>query len=228
MASNGRMLKGMRRAVIGLFLVVGASAVACSTSSAAQGTGTSQLDQQVRAFLDRHRGTWRDLNVPESDGRLLYDLVLKGRFRRALEIGTSTGHSGIWIAWALSKTGGKLLTVEIDKQRYAEALKNFEDAGLAEYVDARLGDAHTIVPTLDGPFDFVFSDADKEWYTNYFTAVWPKVSPGGCFTAHNVGSRRQRGIREFLAHIAAVRDGETRIDDSSAAGVSITCKRQQP
>jgi predicted O-methyltransferase YrrM len=92
------------------------------------------------------------------------------------------------------------------------------------YVDARLADAHQIVPALDGPFDFVFSDADKEWYTNYFTAVWPKMALGGCFTAHNVESARQRGISEFLEHLKTVRDGMTTIDRTSSAGVSITCK----
>ncbi len=90
---------------------------------------------------------------------------------------------------------------------------------------------HELVKTLPGPFDFVFSDADKEWYTNYFTAVWPKMAPGGCFTAHNVGSARQRGIREFLEHLKTVRDGTTTIDRTSTAGISITCKggsRQSP
>ena len=196
----------------------------CSSSRAQEGTGSSPADAQVRAFLDRQR--WRDLNVPASDGRLLYNLVLEKKFTRALEIGTSTGHSGIWIAWALSKTGGKLTTFEIDPRRHQEALANFKATGLAAYVDARLGDAHRLVPALDGPFDFVFSDADKEWYTNYFVAVWPKVVPGGCFTAHNVGSSGQTGIREFLAHLKTVKDGTTTIDNSSSAGVSITCKRR--
>ena len=199
--------------------------VACETRSYAQDTGSSALDMRVRAFLDRHRNSWRDLNVPASDGRLLYDLILEHRFQRALEIGTSTGHSAIWIAWALSKTGGRLITFEIDPERHREAIANVKEAGLSEYIDARLGDAHRLVPALEGPFDFVFSDADKEWYTNYFVSVWPKVEPGGCFTAHNVGSRRQSGIREFLAHLEDVRDGTTTIDRSSSAGVSITCKR---
>jgi predicted O-methyltransferase YrrM len=197
---------------------------ACGATAYTQDTGSSALDTKVRTFLDRHRGTWRDLNVPESDGRLLYDLVLKNGFRRALEIGTSTGHSGVWIAWALSKTGGKLVTIEIDRERHREAIANFKEAGLSEYVEARLGDAHKLVPALDGPFDFVFSDADKEWYTNYFVSVWPKVTSGGCFTAHNVATARQSGIREFLQHLKTVRDGTTTIDSSSAAGVSITCK----
>lgn len=197
--------------------------IACSSSSAQEGTGSSPADAQVRAFLDRQR--WRDLNVPGSDGRLLHDLILEKKFTRALEIGTSTGHSGVWIAWALRKTGGKLVTIELDARRHQEALANFKATGLSAYVDARLGDAHRIVPALDGPFDFVFSDADKEWYTNYFAAVWPKVSPGGCFTAHNVASSGQSGIREFLAHLKTIRDGTTTIDRSSSAGVSITCKR---
>ena len=191
-------------------------------------SATSELDRRVETFLQRRRGTWRDLNVPEADGRLLHDLIVERRFTSALEIGTSTGHSTIWIAWALSKTGGRLTTVEIDPERHREALANIEEAGLTPFVDARLADAHALVPTLPGPFDFVFSDADKEWYTNYFTAVWPKVSPGGCFTAHNVGNARQSGIREFLAHLMTVPDGTTTIDRSTSAAVSITCKRTQP
>ena len=182
------------------------------------------LDASVQAFLDRHRGTWRDFNVPESDGKVLHDLIVKRRFTRALEIGTSTGHSGVWIAWALARTGGTLTTIEIDPERHRTALANFKEAGLDGYIDARLGDAHTIVPALSGPFDFVFSDADKDWYTNYLVAAWPKLTPGGCFTAHNVSGRSMPGIREFLEHLETL-DAPTRIDTSSPAGISITCKR---
>jgi predicted O-methyltransferase YrrM len=194
------------------------------------GTGqerSTQLDATVQAFLTSHRGTWRDLNVPESDGRALHDLIVKHKFRRALEIGTSTGHSGVWIAWALSKTGGRLTTIEIDAERHRTALANFKEAGLASYIDARIGDAHQIVPALQGPFDFVFSDADKEWYKNYFVAVWPKVTPGGCFTAHNVsGLFVGAGVREFLAHLKTLPDATTTTDRSSREGISITCKRR--
>jgi predicted O-methyltransferase YrrM len=72
----------------------------------------------------------------------------------------------------------------------------------------------------------VFSDADKEWYKNYFVAVWPKVLPGGCFTAHNVsGLWVGQGIREFLAHLKTLPDAVTTIDNTSRAGISISCKR---
>ena len=136
------------------------------------------LDSRVRRFLDENRGRWHDLNVPAVDGQTLHDIIVQHKYKRALEIGTSTGHSGIWIAWALSKTGGKLITIDIDEERHRQAMKNFEAAGLSRYVDARLGDAHDIVPSLQGPFDFVFSDADKDWYTNYLKAVLPKLQAG--------------------------------------------------
>ena len=146
----------------------------------------SALDEKVKKFLSDHSRQWYDMNVPSVDGQLLYDLIIKGNYKSALEIGTSTGHSGIWIAWALSKTGGKLITIDIDEGRHKTAVENFKQAGLSDYIDARLTDAHALVKTLKGPFDFVFSDADKDWYKNYFIDVDPKLIVGGCFTAHNI------------------------------------------
>lgn len=202
------------------------SGVATSLSRVAGQDRSPDLDRRVQAVLASRRGTWRDLNVPESDGRVLHDLIVKHKFTRALEIGTSTGHSGIWIAWALGKTGGTLTTIEIDPDRHRTAVANFKEAGLAPYIDARLGDAHEIVPALQGPFDFVFSDADKDWYKNYLVAVWPKVVKGGCFTAHNVSGRGfGRGIDEFLSHLKTLPDAVTTFDSSSSAGISISCKR---
>ena len=111
------------------------------------------------------------MNVSEGDGQVLYDLIIENNYKKALEIGTSTGHSAIWIAWALSKTGGKLITIEINERRHKEAMANFQEAGLSEYIDARLADAHQLVHELEGPFDFVFIDADKGWYKNYFIDI---------------------------------------------------------
>ena len=149
---------------------------------------SGDLDEKIRKFLASQRGKWVDWNVPEADGKILYDLIIKNNYRKAVEIGTSTGRSAIWMAWALSKTGGKLITIEIDEGRYKQAIDNFKKAGLSDYIDARLADAHQLVAELKGPFDFVFSDADKEWYKNYFMALAPKLEVGGCFKAHNVSS----------------------------------------
>jgi caffeoyl-CoA O-methyltransferase len=204
-------------------LIVTLAAAFATGALAASPQDQTELDQRVEKFLQSREGTWRDMNVPEVDGRTLRDLVVKNGFKSALEIGTSTGHSAIWIAWGLSKTGGKLTTIEIDPARHKTAVANFKEAGLSEFIDARLADAHELVPTLAGPFDFVFSDADKEWYTRYFDAVWPKMPVGGCFTAHNV-SMRMSGISEFVDHVKTIRNGETTIDEKSRAGLSITCK----
>jgi len=188
------------------------------------------LDQKVRAFLDRHGYSWRDMNVSSEDGRILYDLVVEHGYKRALEIGTSTGHSGTWIAWALSKTGGNLITLEIDEGRYREALANFKEAGLAGFIDARLGDAHEIVRTLSGPFDFVFCDADKEGYKDYLVAVLPKLEVGGCFAAHNVSSRMRRrgwGAGDFLGYVENLSFMETTFAEGSWTGMSLSFKRAE-
>ncbi len=183
------------------------------------------IDEKVRKYLESHRDKWRDMNIPESDGKVLYDLIIKHNYRKALEIGTSTGHSAIWIAWALSKTGGKLITIEIDEGRYKRALSNFEEAGVSGYIDARLADAHKLVPKLEGPFDFVFSDADKGWYKNYLIAVLPKLEVGGCFTAHNVLWRFDRNIQGFLDYLKSLPNLETTINRSSSQGISISYKK---
>jgi len=203
---------------------------AASASAAPAGQAGQTLDRKVQAFLDKHAGRWQDMNVSETDGKILYDLVIKNKYTRALEIGTSTGHSGIWIAWALSKTGGKLITVDIDEGRYREALANFREAGLDSFIDARLADAHELVPALPGPFDFVFCDADKDWYKNYFVAVLPKLVVGGSFTAHNVSAQqhgRSWGSGDFVEHVLGLPSLETTFVEGSRAGMSVSTKRAE-
>jgi predicted O-methyltransferase YrrM len=189
------------------------------------------LDEKVRSFLENRR--WWDQNVPYADGRLLYDIIIKNNYTRALEIGTSTGHSAIWIAWALSKTGGKLITIEIDEARYREALANFKEAGLSDYIDARLANAHDLVKELKGPFDFVFSDADKDWYINYFKDISPKLVVGGCYVTHNVsggwgGGRSGRGMRgmsgDYYSYVTSLSNFESTFA-GSGAGMLISYKR---
>ncbi len=218
------MKKNVIACIFAIFLLLVTSLL--FTSALSQKREKEQnLDEKVRTFLESSRGTWRDMNVQQSDGKVLFDLIIKNNYKKALEIGTSTGHSAIWIAWALSKTGGKLITIEINEERYREALENFKKAGLSEYIDARLADAHKLVKELEGPFDFVFSDADKNWYKNYFIDIEPNLEAGGCFTAHNVSNSYQPGIREFLEYVRSLPDFETTIDMSSRSGISISYKK---
>lgn len=188
------------------------------------------LDIRVKKFLDTQNWGYGNMNVPAVDGQTLHNIILEHKYTRALEIGTSTGHSGIWIAWALSKTGGKLITIDIDERRHNQALENFEKAGLLEFIDARLGDAHEIVPALEGPFDFVFSDADKNWYKNYLIAVLPKLEVSGCYTTHNISSGRRGRSRgsssSYLDYLYSLPNLETTVD-SRGGGLAISYKKTE-
>lgn len=187
----------------------------------------STEDQKVLTFLESQKNKWRDWNVPYDDGKVLYDLIVKNNYKTIVEIGTSTGHSTIWLAMAARKTGGKVITLEIDAQRRGEAVANFEHVGLMDYIDSRLTDAHKAVKELDGPIDFVFLDADKTWYTQYFLDLRDKIPVGGCFTAHNV-LNSYSGIQDFLDYIESRKDFVTTIDKSSSSGLSISYKREIP
>ncbi len=225
-------MKLINKLIQELYLIVLLSTIFLLNPAGAQALKENPaLDEKVRKFLAEHSRQWHDMNVPEIDGQLLYDIIIKNNYKNALEIGTSTGHSGIWIAWALSKTGGKLITIDIDEGRHKTALENFRHAGLSEYVDARLADAHQLVKELKGPFDFVFSDADKDWYKNYFIDVDPKLKTGGCFSAHNIYDRGSGyggygGQGAFLDYVRNLKNYETTVN-SSGGGVSISYKKSE-
>lgn len=125
------------------------------------------------------------MQVGAIEGRLLALLVRLSGARRALEIGTFTGCSALHIADALP-ADGRLVTLDVDPQTGAIAQRAFEEAGLADRIERRLGPAAEILPTLEGTFDFVFIDADKVNYPTYWELVVPRVRPGGLIVADNV------------------------------------------
>ncbi len=204
-----------------LFLII--VSVSCSSTKAQYPETENSLDKKIKSFLVDNSNSWRDMNVPISDGKILYDIIVENGYKNAVEIGTSTGHSAIWIAWALSKTGGKLITIEIDKERYVKAKANFKKAGVEDFIDARLGDAHDLVPELPGKYDFVFCDADKHWYINYFNDLNPKLEVGGSYTTHNT-SMKVHGITEFLEYVESLGNYKTTYAKNSRPGISISRK----
>jgi caffeoyl-CoA O-methyltransferase len=214
----------MRTTVIAISLFITGFLTAQSLDAQTVSSG-SELDTRVQKFLDENRGKWYDMNVPYADGQKMYDIIVSKGYTSALEIGTSTGLSGIWIAWALSKTGGKLITIDIDKRRHDQAVENFRKAGLIDFIDARLGDAHVLVPALKGPFDFVFSDADKGWYKNYFDAVNPNLKVGGCYVTHNIseGTNGRGQNLDYLKYIKSLSSYETTVF-TGGNGMSISYK----
>jgi predicted O-methyltransferase YrrM len=106
--------------------------------------------------------------------------------KNVVEIGTSTGYSGLWLCLALQKTNGRLTTFEIDHQRASMAREHFREAGVEKMVTLIEGDAHEQVAKLKGPIDIAFIDADKGGYVDYLNKLLPLVKPGGLILAHNV------------------------------------------
>jgi predicted O-methyltransferase YrrM len=128
-------------------------------------------------------------NVPEHDGRFLRIMVEAMGAKNVVEIGASTGYSGIWMGLALKSTGGRLTTFEIDPGRAATATANYQKAGLGDIITLMEGDAHELVKKLDQPIDLVFLDADKEGYVDYLEKLLPLVRKGGVILAHNIDLR---------------------------------------
>jgi len=125
-------------------------------------------------------------NVPAIDGRMLRVLAESTGAKQVLEIGTSTGLSGLWFAMALRTTGGRLTTLELDPQRAALARAHFKKAGVDALVTLIEGDAHQNIAQVKGPLDIVFIDAEKPGYVDYLNKTLPLVRPGGLILAHNV------------------------------------------
>lgn len=155
------------------------------------------------------------ITIKPEEGRFLQFLVRASGARRVVEIGTLGGYSGIWLARGLPP-GGRLITLEVDPQHAAVAREHFALAGVSDRIEIREGDARQTLPALaaDGPFDFVFIDADKSSYGVYLDWALDHVRPGGLIAAHNAfrqgtvvkaadGSLDDAAMRSFNARFAA-------------------------
>jgi predicted O-methyltransferase YrrM len=176
----------------------------------------SATEKKILSVLNRMEasgGTY--LDVGSEGGRLLRLLAENMGAKNVVEIGTSTGYSGLWMAMALSTTGGKLTTFEIDAKRAAQARANFREAGVEGLVTVIEGDAHEKAGQVKGPIDLLFLDADKEGYGDYLAKLLPLVRPGGLIVADNLGR-----ATEYAANVMRNPELET-VVTSQRMGVTL-------
>jgi caffeoyl-CoA O-methyltransferase len=184
-----------------------------------------RLEDETRATQ-----TLPQMMVGPLEGQLLGWLVWLSGARTVLEIGTFTGYSSISMALNLPDDG-RIVSIDIDEETTAVARRYAEEAGVADRIEYRVGPALDALAELDGPFDLVFIDADKENYVDYYENVLPKLADRGFIVADNVlwsgrvlqddGDESTQAIKGFNEHIAAderveclmltVRDGMTLI-----------------
>lgn len=192
------------------------------TSSLEQTSLTPEARAQARLrwMRENQKGMW---NVAPEEGAYLRDLAVRVNAKRALEIGTSNGYSGIWIALGLRHTGGQLLTLEIDQERANLAQENFRAGGVDSLVTLKLGDALQELPKLQGPFDFVFIDAWKNDYVRYLEMVVPLVRPGGVIVAHNVTNLKDQ-LQDFIQAVKSHPLLKTTFENPGPGGFSVSFK----
>ena len=196
-------------------------------------------DDHLRRLEDAAREAGLpQIQISSDVGRLLQILIESIGGKRALELGTLGGYSGTWIARALG-TGGRLITLETEPKHKAFAEHWFNEAGLADRVEVRREPALEALPRMrdEKPFDFIFIDAIKAEYPDYFRLARPLLRPGGILTADNTlllddrdvsdpdfDDASARGIREFNRLLANDPDFVS-IIVPLRAGVAVGLKR---
>ena len=181
----------------------------------------TQRESKILGVLDRMvRSHETYLSVPEQDGKALRLFAEAAGARDVVEIGTSTGYSGLWLCLALEKTNGRLTTFEIDHDRAAKAHEHFREAGVEKRVTIVEGDAHKQLANVKGPIDLAFIDADKDGYVDYLNKLLPLLKPGGLILAHNVDM-----VPDYVKVISSNSDLET-IFYREGGGLAVTLKKR--
>ncbi len=150
------------------------------------------------------------LTIGKNTG-VFYNILLQNMGAiKILEIGMSVGYSTIWFADSISKKpDGKIISIEKDEKKIERAKRNFVDADIGDFIDIRHGDALEMLSDINNKsnsaesFDFVFIDADKERYIQYFDAVLPMVKLGGLIGADNIlfPERFKKFTNSYVKHV---------------------------
>lgn len=141
-------------------------------------------------------------NISRITAEFMYNFIVDGNIQSVIEVGTSNGYSGIWLGKALKKTGGKLSTIEFYDKRLDIAKDNFEKCGVSDIITTLKGDAATILEHLPENYkvDFVFVDANKRQYVDFFRLIDPHLIKGGYIACDNIISHSEK-VQTFLEAI---------------------------
>jgi len=157
---------------------------AAASYAATYTSPTSELLREIEQFTQEHHAEPQMLSGP-LQGKLLELISRMLQPRRILEIGTFMGYSALCLAMGLAD-GGELHTLELREKDAEQARRHFSKSLYGDRIFLHLGNALELIPSLAGPWDLVFIDADKVNYTNYYELTLPQVRPGGFLLADNV------------------------------------------
>ena len=154
-------------------------------------------------------------NIARENGQFLAILIRSIQAQNVLEVGTSNGYSTIWLAAALKETGGRLVTLEFDPKRAAEAQVHLQEVGLDNIVEIRIGNALDEIPKCDATFDLVFLDAEKNEYQRYLELALPNIRPGGLIVADDTVTMRDEMLDyiEFVFNTPRLHSVDIPLDD---------------
>ena len=189
-----------------------------SAQSRPSGALTPEIEAVLTSIKAADKG---QLSVSEEDGRFLRVLVASRGARSILEIGGASGYSGIWLGLGARESGGHVVSIEYDAGRAKEASDNIRRSGLTDVVRVIHGDGFKEIPKLQGSFDLVFLDAWKPDYKRFFDLVFPRLSPGGIFAAHNVVNKKSE-MEPFLRTVQTHPGLFTTIVSPSGEGMSVS------
>jgi len=178
----------------------------------AQDAEKTPSDAKIQAVIEQVEQACRQgpvFMIGPAKARRLAEMVREAKPKTVLEGGTALGYSGLWIARELKKLGGgKLITMEIDPERAKQAEESFRRAGLAEYVEVRVGDAKELAKKVQRPIDFAFIDCGYSNYYPIFKAIEDKLTPGATVVADNVGIGAG-GMKDYLDAVRTKYDSRT-------------------
>jgi caffeoyl-CoA O-methyltransferase len=161
-------------------------------------TELETYDQQERAQNLPNEKRIKALH-PDA-AKLLSMLAISNKAKNMVEIGASAGYSTLWLAYAASITGGKVVTCEIDPVRADETRANLEKANMADYVEVLVGDARELLRHREEPVDLVFIDGEKDQYETYFDVVYKRLGVGSIVVADNVVSHEDE-LLDYVTYV---------------------------